>query len=211
MKIIDLTHGIDEQFPIYPTDPGLEFVNHCTYSDYGYNVNKISLGIHTGTHVDAPSHRLANGLTVDKTPLSSYVCKVLVIDLTDMEIKKEIEIENLSKYEEKIRAIGALVIRTDWGKNIASDDYFTGYGGVSKECAKWLVSLGVRTIGVETPSINSANHAVVHDVFFESGAVIIENLVNLCDIKSETVFLSAAPLKLNGLEGSPVRAYAIEE
>ncbi len=212
MKIVDLSHTIHADFPIFPGDPGIRIATHCTYTDGGYHNSIIEMGTHTATHVDALSHRLADGVTVDKVPLSQYVQNAYVLDLSDLDPTAEITVADLQPHQEAIATTKAVLLRTDWGEHVTEGAaYFSGYAGLSRAAATYLVDLGVTLVGVETPSVNSADHAAVHDLFFQGGVVLAENVTNLSAISGQTVLFCAAPLKLQGLEGAPVRAFALTD
>ncbi len=89
MELIDLSHTLDSNIPIYPGDPTFSCCPFITIAKDGVNVHQISMGSHSGTHVDAPSHFVENGQSVDVIPLDRFVGRAIVIDLTGSEENDE--------------------------------------------------------------------------------------------------------------------------
>ena len=81
MKVFDLSHPIEPEMQIYPGDPVFACHRAATVKEHGYNVTSLSMGSHTGTHLDAPSHFFENGKTVDDLPLDALVGPVVVLAL----------------------------------------------------------------------------------------------------------------------------------
>src|ERR671933_1331945 len=81
-RIYDLTQLISKDIPIYSGDPQPDFEPSSTIQKDSYNVTRIILGSHSGTHVDAQSHFMANGNTIDREPASKFVGESIVIDLS---------------------------------------------------------------------------------------------------------------------------------
>ena len=73
------------------------------------------------------------------------------------------------------------------------------------------MELQIKTIGIDTPSVDNINNNLVHNILFSHDICIIEGLNNLDKVSNKEFFFSAAPLKIKGSEGSPVRAYAVIE
>ncbi len=209
-RIIDLSHDITHQMPVFPADPAVGVLKHHNYQN-GYLVNQVIFGTHTGTHIDVPIHKIKGGKPVDQVPIERFVGRAYVMDLTDLKPLEEITRKHLEPFAGKARGLKALIIKTGWADHFGGDDFFTSFPGISEEAVGWLVENGISLVGLESPSVNAVKHAEIHTLLLQNEILIIESLVNVNKIKQEYVELFAVPLKLKGLDGSPVRAFAVED
>ncbi|KJS50572.1 cyclase family protein [Desulfosporosinus sp. BICA1-9] len=210
-RIIDLSHDIVHQMPVFPADPPVGILNHHSHKNMGYCVSQVIMGTHTGTHVDVPLHKFECGDSVDKIPLENFTGKAVIIDLTFLRNGEEIERKHLEEHEDNIKMCKIVILKTNWAKHFGMDDFFTGFSGISEEAAKWLSRKDIRMVAVESPSVHATKHEKVHEYFLEKGIIILETLNNVDKIEAMFVELYAVPLKFKGLDGSPVRAFAIED
>jgi kynurenine formamidase len=211
MRIIDLSHTITDANPVFPGDPEVSFRSHHTHDSIGYCVTSVTMGTHTGTHIDVPLHRLAGGAAVDGIPLEKTMGLACVADLTWLGPGEEITPEHLSPFEAALAEANIMLIRTGWSSHFGRDDFFSGFNGLSQEAAEWLVSHKLDMVALESPSVHPEKHLEIHSIFLSNGVLVAESLNNLGAITKPVVRFFAVPLKLEGLDGSPVRAFAIEE
>ncbi|KAI0764368.1 putative cyclase [Trametes elegans] len=216
---VDLTHTLDDNVQIYPGDPAFSCCPALTISKDGLNVQSISMGSHTGTHVDAPYHFFENGAHVDSIPLSAFVGNVVVVDVTSKLRKSLITWEDLAASSNLIRRKAALehgvfvLLHTGWSRHWQSDAYFD-HPFLSRDAAQRLIDLGVKLIGIDTLSPDETRvdgttpDFGVHETVLGAGALLAENLTNLAALGSGDWLVTLAPLKLKGCDGSPVRAFA---
>lgn len=216
MPIIDLTHELAPTTPVFPNYPSvavtvLETAGQATPDGRRtLNSSVITVGLHCGTHVDAPAHFYNARPTMEAVPLEKCVGHALLIDLTPRTIPpySVIDVADLASYAEQLRATGKVIIKTGWAARWGDPAYFTEHPVITGAAAQFLVDCGVHLIGVDTPSVDRSPFAA-HLVFLDQAVVILENLTNL-DVLPTTPFqLVALPLKLTGREASPVRAIAI--
>lgn len=93
---------------------------------------------------------------------------------------------------------------------ISTSEYFDNWPYIDESFAKKLADLKIKAVGLDTPSVDSLKtNNLIHKILFSNDIGVIECLVNLKNVKDRSFFFSAAPLKIIGAEGSPVRAYAI--
>lgn len=210
MKIIDLTHSINEFMPVYPGTEPPKILDANTVEEHGFAEKKITMFSHTGTHMDAPKHMRSEGKALDTFSVDKFIGKALIVDLTNME-SQDITAEYLEKYKEKIDKVDFVILKTGWSKYWNKKEYFKGYPTLTKEAAQWLMEFNLKGIGVDTISVDTIETADFynHHTFFENNLVIIENLNNLSEIKEDEVIFSAMPLKIENADGSPVRAVII--
>ncbi|MCL5105086.1 MAG: cyclase family protein [Armatimonadetes bacterium] len=209
-RIIDLSHPIRGGMPVFPDDPQVKFRPAHTIVQSGYSVTEITMGSHTGTHVDVPRHCLFSDRSVDAIPLDALVGWAEVLDLTERQIGAEITAADLDEFADRVRDGSRVLIRTGWSKRFGQPDFFTDYPGVSAGAAAWLTGRKVRLVGIEQPSFDIGSHTDVHKALLSSGMVLIELLANLEQLTQERVYLIALPLNLVGMDGSPMRVVAME-
>jgi arylformamidase len=209
-KIIDLSYDIVHQMPVFPADPAVGILRHHNYQN-GYMVSQIIMGTHTGTHIDVPIHKIKGGASVDEIPVSRFTAKAYVMDLTFLKPVEEITDKHLNGFTEKIKCAGAVIFKTGWGRHFGKEDFFTSFPGLSERAVAWLADNSIRLIGIESPSVNAIRHQEIHSSLLQNGILVVESLANVSEITKEYVELFAVPLKLKGLDGSPVRAFAVED
>jgi arylformamidase len=209
-KIIDLSYDITHQMPVFPADPAVGILRHHNYRN-GYLVSQIIMGTHTGTHIDVPVHKIPGGRAADEIPIGRFTAKAYVMDLTFLKPLEEITDKHLGRFEEYMKYVDAVIFKTGWGRHFGQEDYFTSFPGLSEQAVKWLADNDIRLIGLESPSVNAVRHQEIHTLLLQNDILIIESLANVSDILKEYVELFAVPLKLKGLDGSPVRAFAFED
>ncbi|MCE5250388.1 cyclase family protein [bacterium] len=208
--IIDLSHPVYAGMPIYPGDPVFSVTRVLSHEKDGCCVHDVSFGTHTGTHIDAPFHFLADGATVDtEAVLKNCAGEALVIDVSGTLDDNEIKPSNLGKALADIHEGDRVLLRTGWDSHYGKSDFFSSYPGISEELTDLLVERKIALIGVEMPSIHTKKGVVIHKKLLSAGIIIVEELTNLDALDEGRVFFSAVPLRLKGLDGCPVRAYAI--
>ncbi len=209
-RIIDLTLTLRDGMR------GVTIESASTIAKEGYNTTTLHLYSHAGTHMDAPLHFVAGGHTLDQILLEKCVGPALVVDVSYKTPNSFITIEDISPHAAKIAPESRLLLRADWDLHADQADYRTHMPRISAGLARWLVKKQVALLGLETPSVaslrpeNRAELIEVHQILLNAEMVIVESLANLREIQQETVQFIALPLKVEGGDGSPVRAVAIE-
>jgi len=215
-KPIDLTYRLEPTTPVYPNYSSLavELLESTRYtlSDgrRSLNSSKIALGMHCGTHMDAPFHFFDDGLTIDQVPLDVCVGQALMIDLRHNLVNGTIEPSHLKPHEGKIRETRRIILHTEWSAKWGTLEFFTNHPIFTPEAGQFILDCGVRLVGVDFPSVDRPPFPI-HIIFLGHGLVIVENLTNLAAIKKEVFDFIVLPLKFTGRDGSPVRAIALEE
>ena len=197
LKIHDLTRTISQDMQVYEGDPQPKFDPHATIKDDKVNVTRVTLGSHTGTHVDAPWHFLQEGTSIDMEPLDKFIGEAAIIDASGKNI---ITAEEFSGYD--IRSNDIVLIYTDTG------DRRTNFAYLDVSAAEWIVENGVKCVGIDTASVEKYGRkdAPVHKMLLASNIGIIENLANLEQFAGSRMFFVCLPLPLKGIDGSPARA-----
>jgi kynurenine formamidase len=218
-SLLDLSHKLNGDIQVYPGDVTFSCNPIATVPKDGYSVHALSLGSHTGTHIDAPSHFFADGQTIDQIPLSSLMGPLVKIDLTAIGLKDRQAITwedhiSLSSTAAEIRKGVILLIQTGWSAHWGTPKYYH-HPFLSRDAAQRILDKGVKVLGVdtlnpdETPleGIGGEQGFGTHEVILGAGGVIAENLTNLGEIGDRDM-IAFIPLNLEGSDGSPVRAFA---
>ncbi|MEK6264879.1 MAG: cyclase family protein [Clostridium sp.] len=211
MKITDLTHTIYSDMPVFPGTEQPIFIKANTLEKDGFQEAKITMYSHTGTHIDAPAHMLSSGPYLDGLDIEHFIGNATILDFSNSNVKL-IDIDSLKPYEEKIKNVEFIIIKTGWSKLWGDKRYFESFPSLSEDSAKWLSQFNLKGIGIDAISIDDINSTTfaVHKILMPKNIIIIENLTNLDSISSEIFILSILPLKNKDADGSPVRAISIE-
>lgn len=209
MTLFDLSHPIVTAMPVYPGDPQVTIEPALDITTNGTNVAHLSVGTHTGTHLDAPSHTVAGGRTVDQLELELLFGPAHVLRLrTEPLAAQAIGIAELVTLPDELPTI--VCIATGWDQYFHTADR-ERHPFIDLELAELLWRRGARVLGVDTlspdPTSSASQEFPVHDFWLGNDGVIVENLRNLSALP-EHVHMSILPLNLAGLDGSPVRAVA---
>ncbi|RMF83291.1 MAG: cyclase family protein [Nitrospinota bacterium] len=212
IPVIDLSHRIDESLPFYPGDPRPEIREFARIDRDGFCVHQLHLGTHTGTHIDAPSHFIPAGRTIEQLELDRFIGPAVVIDCTDKGTREAITLEDITRHSGSIGAGDIVLFYTGWDRKLHSPRY-ADHPYLLPEGAEWLVEQGVKVVGIDALNIDPTwtNHFPVHDILLGKEVLIVENLTNLDRIKDSRPLVMLLPLPLAGCDGSPIRAVALPE
>jgi kynurenine formamidase len=210
-KIVDLSHALTADTPVYPGDPVPSFTVATTIQNEGYNLFNVILGSQTGSHVDAPYHFSNQGATVDRMDLKCFLGNGLIIDVSSKNRKEKITLGEVQAYDQQIRSAEIVLFQTNWYKKAGTDEFYE-HPFLSKEAGEYLLSKGIKTVGIDAINLDQTGGTEfpIHDMYSASGGIIAENLANLDAVDFESPFLIFLPLKLIGCDGSPVRAVAVD-
>lgn len=211
MKIIDLSHLVHSDMPVYPGTELPNFKIVHTLEKECFRETKMTFYSHTGTHIDAPGHMLHAGLYLDNMNIEHFFGKATILDFYNRE-NPLLTLDDLILYQEKISKVDFIIIKTGWSLYWEKSKYFENYPYLSDKAAGWLSGFNLKGIGIDTISIDRSDSTgfPVHKILLSKNCIIIENLTNLDAIKNEFFMLSVFPLKIKNADGSPVRAIAIE-
>jgi arylformamidase len=167
------------------------------------NVSKLSMGVHTGTHMDAPIHFFPTGKGIDSMPLTAAIGQARVIEISDPE---SIKPEELRPYQ--IQAGERILFKTRNSYNCwQTNDFVKDFVYISSGAAQHLAEQKVQTVGVDYLSVGGfyKDGAETHHALLGAGIWIIEGL-NLSNVRPGLVELICLPLKIEGSDGAPARA-----
>lgn len=194
---------------------GIDWDTARTVEKDGWNARNLHLYSHSGTHMDSPTHFGCGEQTIDEIPLEDCVSRAWVIDVTALPPKALIEVSHLGDLPSRWNPGESLLLRTDWSRHAADEDYYRReFPRISEGLAQWCVDHQVCALGVEPPSVadvfNLEEVTRIHHILLGGGVVIVESLAQLDQLQGEQVTFIALPLKVEGGDGAPCRAMAIE-
>ncbi len=205
MKIYDISVAISSDTPVWPGDPQVRIERVAKIEDgANANVSKITMGVHTGTHVDAPFHFLNDGATVEHLPLDLLTGPAFVLDLPDDDVITASVLQKAAIPAGILRLLIKTVNSGYWGK--CGSTFQTAFTGISADGAECLVSNGIKLIGMDYLSVAPYKKSrPTHEVLLNAGVVIVEGL-DLSEVPQGHYTLYCLPLKLAGCDGAPARA-----
>lgn len=206
--IHDLTRPITSGMPVYPGDPPVQITR---LPSPPWQISALHLGSHSGTHLDAPRHRFADGAGIDEISPERLIRPGIVIDARGYPANTPIGPEVLAGAT--LQAGMAVVIRTGWEVYWGTDDYIR-HPYLSAALAQALAGYGVAIVGIDAFSVDSTvdGNDAAHVALLGNNILIAENLCNLEALACGTWYTFAfLPLLLRQADGAPARVVAWHE
>ena len=214
-ELVDLSVPVASGMPVYPGDPEVMVSPALTTAGDGVNVLRIHLGSQSGTHVDAPFHVDGALPTLDELPLSRFTGPTVVVDARRHGPRSPVGPEAIPS---RLPPGVVVLFATGWSAHWGRGEYLR-HPYLARETAEALVDLGVRTVGIDAPSIDATpgpgeeSGLAAHHVLCRAGAVIVENLTGLANLVAaqeagRPIETFLFPLPVAGADGAPVRAVA---
>lgn len=210
MKVIDLTHIINEDIPVFSCKEKPVINQVFNVDRDGFSELEVTFYTHTGTHIDAPYHALSNGRKLDEFPPDKFIGRAVVADCRNLS-SPHITPDDLMPYKEDLMQSDFLILHTGWSHKWGYNSYVKNFPTLTPETAYWLKQFNLNGIGMDTISIDPVeeNRLPVHKIVLGDEILIIENLTKLEEVQGHSFTLSCFPLKLENADGSPVRAIAM--
>lgn len=209
MDWIDLSLDLEQGMPVYPGDPAFARQAFLTHESDGLQASALSMSCHTGTHLDAPRHFLANGATIDQLPINRLIGPAFVADIAWVP-GQLLDLRDLDL--SGMQAGDMLILATGWDSRAGSDRYYQDIPRFAPGSSQWLIQRKIPVLGLDLPTVVEMNEpadmAMMHRQLLGHEIIIIESLARLKPLVGQRIWLHAVPLRLTGSDGSPVRAYA---
>lgn len=203
-KIIDISLSLHNGTLVHPSEDFLKIEPNRTFEKNGVRTSKITLGSHTGTHIDAPSHFLEKGKAVDQLDLNKCMGKCQVIEISEdvQAIEKEHIEGNISSQRVLFKTKNSKLLNKPHTKDTTS---------LAVSAAEYLIERSIVLVGIDYTGIEASGSLghPVHTKLLENEIVIVEGL-NLVDVGPGDYELVVLPLKLQNLDAAPARAIIIE-
>ena len=215
MRLIDLSHVIEEGMTTFKGFPGPHLCDYWTRSasaahyDDGssFHIGRIDMIANTGTYVDSPFHRYADGADLSELPLESLA------DLDALVVRKPFAAglaTDAADFEGLDVRAKAVLVHTGWDRHWRTEPYFDNHPFLTAAAADWLVEHGAAFVGIDSHNIDdtSTRSRPVHSILLAANIPVGEHLTNLGAVPDSGFRFSAVPPKVKGMGTFPVRAYA---
>lgn len=205
--VIDLTQPINEGMPVFPGDPEVKITPYLYLEQGGCRVSSWAMGSHTGTHMDAPSHFIDQGLSLDRYDVSRFQGRGVVVNATSLTAGETIGRQHLADALALANPGEFIVINTGWSRYWGQPIY-DQHPHLSLEGAGMLVDHYISLVAIDCPDIEKATEEdyAVHQLLLLKDCLIVENLTNLEWIHEPVGLFTFLPLPVKGADGSPIRA-----
>ena len=215
MRYLDLSHTIIDGLVTYKGLPApliCDFLsreesrNH--YADgTEFQIGRIDMVANTGTYVDAPFHRFADGKDLSQLPLSSLADLATIVVRTN---KQKIDIKVFENCDVNGKAV---LINTNWSQRWNTDMYFENHPFLTEDAAKGLRDRGAKLVGIDSLNIDDTDDGrrPVHTTLLGADIPIVEHLTNLAELPETGGRFYAVPVKVKAFGTFPVRAFASRE
>lgn len=216
MRLIDLSQPITDGGPNCPVHPPIVAKVVATHAKDNWHMETISMATHTGSHLDAPLHKIDGGKSIDQIPLESFTGTALLCDLTDSDADRPISAMLL---EERLKGPvqdTIVLLATGWGdRRAASAEWHYHSPFLAPDGAQWLVDHKVRAVGIDHYSIGGSrdpDNTRTHEILLGNGLWVVEDLRFPKEILSNPRFTFwALPINFPGHSGSFCRPVAVLE
>jgi arylformamidase len=210
MKLWDISRTLSNDLAEWPGDEPCRFrLTREKTKGASVNLGAISMSLHNGTHADARFHFDADGESIEKASLQTYLGRATVVDLwqafLDPKEKHLITIEDLRPSAEAIAATSRILVKT--GRWTDSTVFPEQIPVIAADVPAWLQKNGVKLLGLDLPSVDEIDSKSLqnHHALAHARIAIIESL-DLSNVASGIYHLAALPLKIAGGDGAPIRA-----
>ena len=217
MSIIDLSQTISDGVKTYKGIPAIHVCDYLSRKEsrktYAtgteFQMDEIKLVGNSGTYIDSPFHRYADGKDLASLALSSTInLQAIVIRAPHLNEWSAVGVE---AFEDKQLTGKAVLVDTGWSKHFGTEKYIAHHPFVTEEAAEYLLSQCVALVGIDSHNIDDIrqNTRPVHSILLGADIPIVEHLTNLSSLPDQGFSFFAAPIKFKGVGTFPTRAYAI--
>ena len=215
-RIVDLSHVIEHGMTTYKGLPGPHICDFWTregsaekYDDGStFQIGRIDMVANTGTYLDTPFHRYADGKDLSEVPLASVAELAGIVVRQPFQTGLAIGPASFEGLDVRGKAV---LVHTGWDRHWRSDDYFGAHPYLAADAADWLAENGAALVGIDSANIDNMHERArpVHTRLLGANIPICEHMTNLGSLPDDGFRFSAAPPKVKGMGTFPVRAYAV--
>jgi arylformamidase len=205
MKIFDISRSLSNDLAPWPGDTAFHFELKWNMAEGAtVNVGAVTMGVHNGSHADAPFHFEPGASTIERMPLETYLGEAVVVDLTgkfETDRTRQITISDLESSADAPR----LLLKTGvWQDSNIFPEWIPV---IAPGVAEWLGKRKVKLLGLDLPSVDSIDAKILvnHHALAAAGVAIVESL-DLSEVEAGAYHFSALPLRITGGDAAPVRA-----
>jgi len=215
-RLVDLSHVITDGMVTYKGLPGphiCDFISRkqsaANYDDGStFQIGRIDMVANTGTYVDVPSHRFADGEDLSEVGIEAFADLPAIVIRQPFEGGLAVEASAFDKLD--VRGC-AVLVATGWDRHWGQPSYYHDHSFLTVEAAERLVAAGAVLVGIDSHNIDDTRVRArpVHTALLRSGIIICEHMTNLGALPDNGFRFTAAPPKVRGMGTFPVRAYAV--
>jgi kynurenine formamidase len=179
MRLIDLSQPLFDQAPNCPVHPPVSFRRTADHPDGGWRMEEIAMATHTGSHLDAPLHKIAGGKSISELPLETFVGPARIADVRSLPPDSPIGPGLLAPKLKGVTQGDIVLLATGWGDRRArTEEWLRHSPFLSPDGARWLIEHGVRGVGIDHYSIGGSGplNAETHTVLLGAGIWVVEEL-----------------------------------
>ena len=206
-RLLDLSRRLETGMPVFPGDPPVELAP--AGAEPPWQVTRLHLGTHSGTHIDAASHYVRDGRSIDEYPLERFVLDAYVVHL-DVGAEAAISWEDIAaQLPGDLTAVGVL-LHTGWDRFWGTDEA-ERHPSLSEDAARRLAAGGVTLVGTDALNVDGTARPTTfaHAALLGVDVLVVENLTGLGALAADRPYHCAfVPLNVADGDGSPIRAYA---
>jgi kynurenine formamidase len=215
MRYFDLSQPVFDQCPNCPAHPPVSVSLLANHAKDGWHLEGLTLASHTGTHLDAPLHKLAGGRAIDSFPLEQFSGRPYVADFTGSAPDQAIGPKDLSKRLPADLTDSIVLLNTGWGRKRArTEEWLRHSPFLAPDGATWLVGRGVKGVGIDHFSIGGTaepDNSRTHEILLGANIWIVEELCFADGFEKvlPRATFQALPIFLKDFSGSPCRAVLV--
>ncbi len=215
MRLIDLSQPLFDGAPNCPAHPPVKVDIIADHPQVGWRVELLTLASHTGSHVDAPYHKLADGANLDQIPLERFAGPAVIADFRGAIADEALTADKLAAKLTLPLTDRIVLLATGWGKKRAkTDEWLQHPPYLAPDGAEWLVANQIRAVGIDHYSIAGSRDPVnsqAHTILLQAGLWIVEELSfpeEIFDVPQPFEFMSL-PINFRGFTGAFCRPVAV--
>jgi kynurenine formamidase len=211
LKILDLTHLIEEEMSVYPGTPRPSLLPvHSIDKDF-FAETQLVLYSHHGTHIDAPKHVFDDGFGLEQLSMTAFVGSATVLRINSSDELKRMTIEELLTQVPDLPNADFLLISAGGEALWGLPDYDDFSPEIPEDIVHWLVIHHKKGIGIDAHSIDVIGQLRNHRIALAGSMIILENLTHLSELPNGLFQLFALPLHFKNADGAPARIIATWE
>ncbi len=201
-RIHDITVPLAAGMSVYPGDPPFEIESVRRLGESPFELSRLALSTHTGTHVDAPSHFIPGGAGVDELPLEMLLGKARVAQLPSREAVARADLEALD-----LRDDLRVLLKTRMSGQLLKPGYHRDHVYLMEDAAHYLVQAGIKLVGIDYLSVDRFGSVdfPAHRALLGAGVIVLEGL-DLSEVEPGEYEMACLPLRITGGDGAPARA-----
>ena len=216
--LVDISHTVEHGMITYAGLPPPRISDHMSRAEskghYAggteFQIGRIEMVANTGTYIDSPFHRYADGKDLSELPLASLVNLDCVVVRSPFRAGRATTREAFQKVDVKGKAV---LVHTGWDEHWGTEKYFSGHSFLTRDAVEYLIAHGAALVGIDSLNIDDTEDGTrpAHSLLLKAEIPVVEHLCNLGAVPDHGARFFAAPVKVKKFGSFPVRAFCIVE